>query len=92
MTELSQAAFDVRDAAEKQTDLDFRYAPTIAAAVLKAAANNRNEFEVPFDVVDEWEKVKGSCNSFYAAAKWGREQVLQELLNIAAELDPHHNK
>jgi hypothetical protein len=39
MTELSPAAQAVRDAAEKQTDLDLRYAPQIAAAALRAAAD-----------------------------------------------------
>jgi hypothetical protein len=39
MTDLSPAALAVRDAAEKQTDLDFRYAPMIAAAALRAAAD-----------------------------------------------------
>jgi len=38
MTELSPAALAVRDAAEKQTDLDFRFAPAIAAAALEAVA------------------------------------------------------
>ena len=37
MADLSPAALAVRDAAEKQTDLDFRYAPMIAAAALRAA-------------------------------------------------------
>lgn len=37
MTKLSIAATAVRDAAEKQTDLDFRYASQIAAAALRAA-------------------------------------------------------
>ena len=39
MTDLSPAALAVRDAAEKQTDLDFRLAPAIAAAALRAAAD-----------------------------------------------------
>ena len=39
MTELSPAALAVRDAAEKETDLDFRFAPAIAAAALEAVAD-----------------------------------------------------
>jgi len=57
------------------------------AAALRAAADQRIELEVPFLVVDKWEKVKGSCARFYAAAKWGRAQALQELLAIADELE-----
>lgn len=37
-TPLNQAALAVLEATEKQTDLDFRYAPQIAAAALRAAA------------------------------------------------------
>ena len=39
MTDLSPAALAVRDAAEKETDLDFRFAPAIAAAALEAVAD-----------------------------------------------------
>ena len=41
MTDISPAALAVRDAAEKETDLDFRFAPlkAIAAAALEAAAD-----------------------------------------------------
>jgi hypothetical protein len=38
-TPLSPSAQVVLDAAEKQTDLDFRYAPQIAAAALRAAVD-----------------------------------------------------
>jgi hypothetical protein len=37
VAELSPAALAVREAAEKETDLDFRYAPNIAAAALQVA-------------------------------------------------------
>jgi len=59
----------------------------VIAASLRAAADQGKEFEVPFAAIDEWEKVKGSCASFYAAAEWGRAQAQQELLAIAAELE-----
>ena len=36
MSNISPQTQAVRDAAEKQTDLDFRYAPQIAAAALRA--------------------------------------------------------
>ena len=39
MTDISPAALAVRDAAEKETDLDFRFAPAIAAAALEAVAD-----------------------------------------------------
>ena len=39
MTELSPAALKIRDAAEKESDLDFRYAPQIAAAAIEALAD-----------------------------------------------------
>jgi len=57
------------------------------AAALRAVADQDKEFEVPFAAIDEWEKIEGSCASFYAAAEWGRAQVQQELLAIAAELE-----
>jgi len=39
MTDLSPAALAVLEAAEKRTDLDFRFAPAIAAAALEAAVD-----------------------------------------------------
>jgi len=62
------------------------------AAALRAAADlgtwsKSNEFTVPFSVINDWENVKGSCSSFYEAAKWGRAQALQEILTIATELE-----
>lgn len=39
MADLSPAAQAVLEVAEKQIDLDFRYAAQIAAAVLRAAAD-----------------------------------------------------
>jgi hypothetical protein len=90
---LSPAAQAVKDAVlalysdEKVHKFGWQLdAPTVAAA-LRAAADQRIELEVPFLVVDEWEKVKGFCARFYAAAEWGRAQALQELLAIADELD-----
>jgi hypothetical protein len=82
MTDLSPAAQSVLDA-YRSTHLSINN----LVAALRAAADQRIELEVPFLVVDEWEKVKGSCARFYAAAEWGRAQALQELLAIAAELD-----
>ena len=32
--------------------------------------------EVPFDEVEKWEKIEGSCARFYAAAEWGYKQAL----------------
>jgi hypothetical protein len=82
VAELSPAAQAVLDA-YRSTHLSINN----LAAALRAAADQRIELEVPFLVVDEWEKVKGSCARFYAAAEWGRAQALQELLAIADELD-----
>lgn len=48
MTELSPAAIAVLDAAERQTDLDFRYAPMIAAAALRAVVEQLG-FELQLD-------------------------------------------
>jgi hypothetical protein len=58
------------------------------AAALRAAAHQENELEVPFAVIDDWEKVKGSCASFYAAAEWGYKQAIKNCEAIANELDP----
>jgi hypothetical protein len=85
MTDLSPAAQAVFRAAISS---DSRGG--IAAAALRAAAEQSNELEVPFSVIDEWEKVKGSCARFYAAAEWGRVQALQEILSIATELENTH--
>ena len=32
--------------------------------------------EVPFDEVEKWEKIQGSCARLYAAANWGYKQAL----------------
>ena len=45
-TELSPAALAVRDAAEKETDLDFHSAPAIAAAALEAVADRGECVEI----------------------------------------------
>ena len=45
MTDISPAALAVRDAAEKETDLDFRFAPAIAAAALEAVADQVVPYE-----------------------------------------------
>ena len=83
MTDLSPAAQAVLDA----HDIGFSTPRLCLAAALRAASDQNDELEVPFAVVDEWEKVKGSCARFYAAAEWGRTQALQQVLAIAAELE-----
>ena len=32
--------------------------------------------EVPFDEVEKWEKIQGSCARLYAAAEWGYKKGL----------------
>ena len=32
--------------------------------------------EVPFDEVEKWEKIEGSCARLYAAAEWGYKKAL----------------
>lgn len=32
--------------------------------------------EVPFDEVEKWEEIEGSCARLYAAAEWGYKQAL----------------
>ena len=32
--------------------------------------------EVPFDEVEKWEKIQGSCARLYAAAEWGYKHAL----------------
>ena len=39
------------------------------------------QFEVPFNVVDEWEEIQGSCARFYAAAKWGYAKAVNDCMN-----------
>jgi len=57
------------------------------AAALRAVADQGKAMEIPFSVVTDWEKVKGSCASFYAAAEWGYYQALKEQRAIADELE-----
>ena len=39
--------------------------------------------EVPFDKVEKWEKIEGSCARLYAAAEWGYKKALKEQRSIA---------
>ena len=39
--------------------------------------------EVPFDEVEKWEKIQGSCARLYAAAEWGYKKGLKEQRSIA---------
>ena len=38
--------------------------------------------EVPFDEVEKWEEIEGSCARFYAAAEWGYKKGLKEQRSI----------
>ena len=76
MTDLSPAALAVRDAAEKQTDLDFRFAPAIAAAALEAVADQ----VVPYEEVPVL--MRGRDLDRLAQ----RQHTRTQLLAIAAEL------
>ena len=90
MTNLSPAAQAVWNAYLDNSEWDASQCELDAiAAALRAAADRRIELEVLFSVVDEWEKIKGSCASFYAAAEWGYKQALKEQRAIAAELEAH---
>ena len=65
MTNLSPAALAVLEAAEKQTDLDFRYAPQIAAAALRAAALVcKRDKAILLSLADELEGNHTSENDF----------------------------
>jgi len=94
MSELSPAAQAVFDATFPVYDDEILYvaparkhASMIAAAALRATVDQPVDFDVPFYVVDDWEKIKGSCASFYAAAEWGYKQALKEQRAIADELE-----
>jgi hypothetical protein len=79
MTDLSPAALAVRDAAERQTDLDFRYAPMIAAAALEAAADQVAPDEPHPELSQFWDDE--------ADREWqSNQQIRRQLLAIAAEL------
>ena len=39
--------------------------------------------EVPFDEIEKWEKIQGSCARLYAAAEWGYKKGLKEQRSIA---------
>ena len=76
MTDLSPAALAVRDAAEKETDLDFRFAPAIAAAALEAVA----------DQVVPYEEVPVLMRGRDLDRLVQRQHTRTQLLAIAAEL------
>ena len=76
MTDISPAALAVRDAAEKETDLDFRFAPAIAAAALEAAA----------DQVVPYEEVPVLMRGRDLDRLVQRQHTRTQLLAIAAEL------
>ena len=76
MTDISPAALAVRDAAEKETDLDFRFAPAIAAAALEAVADQ----VVPYEEVPVL--MRGRDLDRLAQ----RQHTRTQLLAIAAEL------
>jgi len=91
MTELSPAARSVFESFNSKFDWVEDGVPgpqfKAIAAALRAAADQGNELEIPFEVIDEWEKIKGSCASFYAAAEWGYKQALKKCKTIADELE-----
>lgn len=62
------------------------YSRQIAAA-LRAAAIDPSEIDLPLSKVVEWEKIEGVCASYYAAAKWGYEQALVHINDLAKELE-----
>jgi hypothetical protein len=86
MTDLSPAAQAVRiasffsfcDAAEKQTDLDFRCAPAIAAAALEAVADQVVPFEKAPDLMRRLDLERLAQ----------RQHTRTQLLAIVAELRP----
>lgn len=82
MTDLSSAAQAVLNAYETS------YTESGLVAALKAAAaESPPEINIPFAMVEEWERIEGVCSSFYAAAEWGYKQGLTHFLAIAAELE-----
>ena len=85
MTDLSPAAQAVLDAVEDHGK--FVYRNLAAAALRAAAAESPLEIDIPFAMVEEWERIEGVCASFYAAAEWGYKQALTHFLAIAAELE-----
>jgi hypothetical protein len=91
MTDLSPAAFAVWDAAWDcpigDCSIKQGRRRQIAAALRAAAAESRPEVDIPFALVEEWERIEGVCASFNAAVEWGHKQALAQLLAIAAELE-----
>ena len=59
----------------------------IAIAAALRAASASEDLEIPFAIVNEWERIESTCASFYAAADWGYKQALAHLLAIADELE-----
>ena len=83
----SPAAQAVLDACDQAFDQCGTTAQGLAAALRAAAAAEPPlEIDIPFAMVEEWERIEGVCASFYAAAEWGYKQALTHFLAIAAEL------
>lgn len=91
MTDLSPAAQAVLDGAKRANcfrGIDFLdESRWIAAAALRASAKALPSLDIPFAIVEEWERIEGVCASFSAAAEWGYQQALAQSLAIAAELE-----
>ena len=83
MTDLSPAALAVRDAAEKETDLDFRFAPAIAASALEAVADQVVPEEEGLNPVNAWNVEDWNHMNI---TRYQREETRRQLLAIAAEL------
>lgn len=47
-----------------------------------------HEFYIPFSKIDEWDRIKNSCDKFYAAVKWGYEQGREAAASKAEEPGP----
>jgi hypothetical protein len=84
MTNLSPAAQAVVAAAYA---LPLKNGQPDIAAALRAAAEAPPEIDIPFAIVEEWERIEGVCASFNAAAEWGHKQALTHIRAIAAELE-----
>ena len=78
-------------------ECEYRIGPDEIVALEALPMTDQPCLEVPFDEVEKWEKIEGSCARLYAAAEWGYKQALAtsppkpptaiEIIDLSIEID-----
>ena len=75
-------------------ECEYRIGPDEIVALEALPMTDQPCLEVPFDEVEKWEKIEGSCARLYAAAEWGYKKGLKEqrstaFRELADQVVPH---